>query len=201
VFAVTDRFLRPLFAAVPGRPSAKGLFDSLPEFAGSGGLCGVAVGLFAGQDEPWRVAFFDDLVCAGVAGPDGLKSWLHTGRVDELFEKAFESLPGCPVASGGALYIEADERGVIEPEQECLVLELLDAVARPRLGTVLVDLAFDYGDHAHFPEGVLAYVDDDRGRHLLLQARLPGGRWRLWWAPGDPAKIAEVVGRRVLGRV
>ncbi len=201
MFAVTDRFLRPLFAAVPGRPSAKALFDSLPEFAGSGGLCGVAVGLFADQDEPWRVAFFDDLVCAGVAGPQGLESWLRPSGVADLLERAFKTLPSCPMAPGGALYVEADDRGVIEPDQECLVLEMMDAAARPRLGTVLVELVFDYGNHTHFPEGVLAYVDDDRGRHLLLQARLPDGRWRLWWAPGDPAKIAEVAGRRVAGRV
>jgi hypothetical protein len=201
VFAVTNKILRPALSAASGWASAADLFGALPGFEGSRGTCGVAVGVFAGRGDPWHVAFFDDTRVVGVAGPDDPESRLYSGRDADLMARAFASLPECPEASGEELYIDADRRGVIEPEQECLVMSLREITRRPRRGTVLIDLVFGRAEKLRSPEGVLALVDDDRGRHLLRLVRLPDGRWRLWWEPGSPAKLAEFVDGLVDRRV
>ncbi|WP_225439874.1 hypothetical protein [Amycolatopsis eburnea] len=183
------KILKPVRAAAAGSPSALDLHDSLPGFAGDG-VCGVAVALF---DEPWTSAFFDDGTRFGVAG-DGLRrSGPSSGSVAELLGLAFARLPLRSPAPGSGLYLDADERGVLAAGQECLVLDLMEELRRPRLGTVQIDLARG----PRRPWEVVAFVDDARGRHLAVLGRRRGGRRRFWWLPGSVDGLAEIVEGRI----
>ncbi|MDQ7808130.1 hypothetical protein Q5425_30725 [Amycolatopsis sp. A133] len=191
VHAVTTKILKPVRAAAAGSATAMDLMDSLPGFIGSGGLCGVAVAM---AGEPWTSAFFDDRTRFGIAG-DGLRlSGPSPGSVAELLRPAFGRLAPLPPAPGEGLYLDADEHGVFEPEQECLVLDVLDDLRRPRLGTVQIDIV---RDGSRQPWEMLAFVDDDRGRHLAALGRRRGGHRRLWWLPGSVERLAEFVEGRV----
>ncbi len=186
---VIAKILKPVRAAAAGSPSALDLHDSLPGFDGDG-VCGVAVALF---DEPWTSAFFDDGTRFGVAG-DGLRrSGPSSGSTAELLGLAFARLPVRPPAPGEGLCLDADERGVLEPGQECLVLDLMEELRRPRLGTVQVDLARG----SRRPWEIVAFVDDARGRHLAVLGGRRGGRRRLWWLPGSVDALAEIAEGRV----
>lgn len=188
---VTTKILKPVRAAAAGAASALDLSESLPGFAGSGGVCGVAVGL---AGEPWSSAFFDDLATFGVAGEGMSLSGPSSGSVAELLGLALTRLPPCPSASGRGLYLDADERGVLEPGQECLVLGVLDDLRRPRRGTVQLDIL---RDGARRSWEMLAFVDDDQGRHLAVLSRRRGGHRRFWWLPGTVERLAEFVEGRV----
>lgn len=188
---VTTKILKPVRAAAAGSSTAVDLIESLPGFGGSGGVCGVAVAMF---DEPWTSAFFDDRTRFGVAG-DGLRlSGPSPGSVAEFLGLALTRLPPVPPAPGEGLYLDADERGVLEPEQECLLFDLMEDLRRPRLGTVQLDIV---RDGARQPWEMLAVVDDDRGRHLAALGRRRGGHRRFWWLPGSVARLAEFVEGRV----
>ncbi|WP_240521461.1 hypothetical protein [Amycolatopsis vastitatis] len=191
VHTVTTKILKPVRAAAAGSSTATDLVESLPGFLGSGGVCGVAVAM---SGEPWTSAFFDDRTRFGIAG-DGLSlSGPSPGSVAELLRLAFTRLPPLPPAPGEGLYLDADERGVLEPEQECLVLDLMDDLRRTRLGTVQLDVI---RDGARRPWEMLAFVDDDRGRHLAALGRRRGGHRRFWWLPGSVERLADFVEGRV----
>jgi hypothetical protein len=191
VHTVTTKILKPVRAAAAGSSTALDLIETLPGFPGSGGVCGVAVAVF---DEPWTSAFFDDRTRFGVAA-DGLRlSGPSPGSVAEFLALALTRLPPRPPAPGEGLYLDADERGVLEPEQECLVLDLMEDLRRPRLGTVQIDIA---RDRSQRPWEMLAFVDDDRGRHLAALGRRRGGHRRFWWLPGSVDRLAEFVEGRV----
>ncbi|MEV6873661.1 hypothetical protein [Amycolatopsis sp. NPDC051128] len=194
VHTVTSKILKPVRAVAAAASSATDLFDSLPGFAGSGGLCGVAVAMF---DAPWSSAFFDDRKTFGVAWEGAHLSGPSSGSVAELLSLAFTHLPVRPPVAGEGLYLDADERGVLEPGQECLVLDLMEELRRPRLGTVLVDFVRDRDDGPRRPWEMLAFVDDDRGRHLAVLGRRQGGHRRFWWLPGSVARLADFVEGRV----
>lgn len=188
---VTTKILKPVRAAAAGSSTAVDLIESLPGFTGSGGVCGVAVAVF---DKPWSSAFFDDRTRFGVAG-DGLSlSGPSPGSVAEFLALALTRLPPQPAAPGRGLYLDADERGVLEPEQECLVLDLMEDLRRPRLGTVQFDIV---RDGSRRPWEMLAFVDDDRGRHLAALGRRQGGHRRFWWLPGSVERLADFVEGRV----
>ncbi|WP_310969136.1 MULTISPECIES: hypothetical protein [unclassified Amycolatopsis] len=191
VHTVTTKILKPVRAAAAGSSTALDLMEALPEFPGSGGVCGVAVAM---SDEPWTSAFFDDRTAFGVAG-DGLSlSGPSPGGVAKLLRLALTRLPPLPPVPGEGLYLDADERGVLEPEQECLVLDLMDDLRRTRRGTVQFDIHRD-GSPPQWE--MLAFVDDDRGRHLAALSRPKGGHRRLWWLPGTVERLAEFVEGRV----
>jgi hypothetical protein len=191
VHTVTTKILKPVRVAAGGSSTALDLMESLPDFPGSGGVCGVAVAMY---DEPWTSAFFDDRATFGIAG-DGLRlSGPSPGGVAELLRLALTRLPPLSPAPGEGLYLDADERGVLEPEQECLVLGLMDDLRRTRRGTVQLDIACD-GSPSRWE--MLAFVDDDRGRHLAALSRPRGGHRRLWWLPGTVERLAEFVEGRV----
>ncbi len=188
---VTAKILKPVRAAAGGSSTALDLMASLPDFPGSGGVCGVAVAMY---DEPWTSAFFDDRATFGIAG-DGLRlSGPSPGGVAELLRLALTRLPPLSPAPGEGLYLDADERGVLEPEQECLALGLMDDLRLTRRGTVQLDIACD-GSPSRWE--MLAFVDDDRGRHLAALSRPRGGHRRLWWLPGTVERLAEFVEGRV----
>lgn len=189
--SVTTKILKPVRPAAAGSSTAADLVDSLPGFVGSGGVCGVAVAVY---DEPWTSAFFDDRKRFGVAG-EGLRlSGPSPGSVPEFLALALTRLPPHPPAPGAGLCLDADERGVLEPEQDCLIFDLMDDLGRSRLGTVQLDIT---RDGARWPWEMLAFVDDDRGRHLAALGRRKGGHRRFWWLPGSVARLAEFVEGRV----
>ncbi|MEV5721831.1 hypothetical protein AB0L41_48955 [Amycolatopsis mediterranei] len=191
VHAVTTKILKPVRAAAAGSATALDLMESLPGFPGSGGVCGVAVAL---AGEPWTSAFFDDRSTFGIAG-DGVRlSGPSPGGVAELFRLALARLPAVAPAAGEGLYLDADERGVLELGQECLVLDLMDDLRRTRRGTVQLDIVRD-GERSRWE--MLAFVDDDRGRHLAVLSRPRGGHRRFWWLPGTVERLAEFVEGRV----
>ncbi|HEY3465277.1 MAG TPA: hypothetical protein VGL47_09110 [Amycolatopsis sp.] len=186
VHTVTRKILGPLRKAAAGSPNALDLADTLDR--GADVVCGVAFALF---ESPWTSAFFDDGEKFGVAG-EGLRlSGPSSGSTAELLALAFARLPPRPPAPGG-LYLDADERGVLEPDQECLVLDLLEVLRRPRVGTTQVDLARG----GRRPWELAAFVDDDRGRHLAVLRR-EGGHRRLWWLPGTVERLADFAEGRV----
>ena len=189
--AVTTKILKPVRAAATGSSTAMDMMESLTGFIGTGGVCGVAVAM---SDDPWTSAFFDDRTTFGIAG-DGLSlSGPSSGGVAELLRLALTRLPVLPPVPGEGLYLDADERGVLEPEQECLVLDLMDDLRRPRRGTVQFDIAVD-GSPSRWE--MLAFVDYDRGRHLAALSRPRRGHRRLWWLPGTVERLAEFVEGRV----
>jgi len=191
VHTVTTKILKPVRPAAAGSSTAADLIESLPGFAGTGGVCGVAVAVFG---EPWTSAFFDDRTRFGVAGEGVRLSGPSPDSVAELLTLALTRLPPHPPAPGEGLYLDADERGVLEPEQECLIFDLMDDLCRPRLGTVQFDIV---RDGARWPWEMLAFVDDDRGRHLAALGRRRGGHRRFWWLPGSVERLAEFVEGRV----
>ncbi len=189
---VTTKILKPVRAAAAGSTTAADLMETLTGFVGSGGFCGVAVALCG---SPWTSAFLDDGRTFDVSG-EGLRlSGPSPGSVAELLRLAFPRLPDRSPAPGEGLYLDADERGVLEPEQECLVFDLMEDLRRPRLGTVQIDIARDGGPRR--PWEMLAFVDDDRGRHLAALGSRRGGHRRLWWLPGSLDRLAEFVEGRV----
>lgn len=189
--AVTTKILKPVRAAAAGSSTAMAMMESLTGFIGTGGVCGVAVAM---SGEPWTSAFFDDRTRFGVAG-DGLSlSGPSPGGVAELLRLALTRLPVLPPAPGEGLCLDADERGVLESEQEWPVLDLMADLRRPRRGTVQFDIARD-GSPSRWE--MLAFVDDDRGRHLAALSRPRGGHRRLWWLPGTVERLAEFVEGRV----
>jgi hypothetical protein len=191
VHAVTTKILKPVRQAALGSATAMELMETLPGFIGTGGVCGVAVAM---SGEPWTAAFFDDGEKFGIAGEGLSLSGPSPGSVAELLRLALTRLPPLPPAPGEGVYLDADERGVLEPEQECLVLGVLDDLRRTRLGTVQIDFARD-GEGR--PWEMLAFVDDDRGRRLAALGRRPGGGRRFWWLPGSVEGLAEFVEGRV----
>ncbi|GLY35789.1 hypothetical protein Amsp01_018130 [Amycolatopsis sp. NBRC 101858] len=188
---VTTKILKPVRAAAAGSSTAADLIESLPGFAGTGGVCGVAVAVFG---EPWTSAFFDDRTRFGVAGEGVRLSGPSPDSVAELLALALTRLPPHPPAPGEGSYLDADERGVLEPEQECLIFDLMEDLRRPRLGTIQFDIV---RDGARWPWEMLAFVDDDRGRHLAALGRRRGGHRRFWWLPGSVERLAEFVEGRV----
>jgi hypothetical protein len=191
VHTVTTKILKPVRPAAAGSSTAADLIESLPDFAGSGGVCGVAVAVY---DELWTSAFFDDRTRFGVAGEGLRMSGPSPGSVAEFLALALTRLPSHPPAPGKGLYLDADERGVFEPEQDCLILDLMDDLRRPRLGTVQLDIT---RDSSRWPWEMLAFVDDDRGRHLAALGRRRGGHRRFWWLPGTVERLADFVEGRV----
>ena len=179
--AVVQKILKPL------RPdmTAPELYDALPGLAGSGGLCGLAVA------ETWSAAFSDDGRKLGVA-TGGMLTEGPSGSAADLLAAAFATYPSRDPAPGTGLYLETDERGVFEPEQECLLYDLLAGIGHRRRSAVLVDVVRDGPGGPVRPWRALALVDNDRGRHLMAF----GGR-RLWWVPGSVARLAEFVDGRV----
>ncbi|KDN16395.1 hypothetical protein DV20_41890 [Amycolatopsis rifamycinica] len=188
---VTTKILKPVRAAAAGSSTAMDMMESLTGFIGTGGVCGVAVAM---SDEPWTSAFFDDRTTFGIAGDGVHLTGSSPGNVTELLRMALSRLPSLPPAPGEGLYLDADERGVLEPEQECLVLDLMDDLRRVRRGTVQFDIRRD-GSPPRWE--MLAFVDDDRGRHLAALSRPRGGHRRLWWLPGSVERLAEFVEGRV----
>lgn len=160
-------------------PEAVGLYRVLR----GGFIRGVVTGVFPARPEPWEVRFFGDADYTTVMSKLGRRARLRSGLLSALPGWVFDGLPDRPPGPGPAVRIETDDSGLI-PSQAWGNLDVIrSAVARPRLGTVLVDLAVRDAVLAEYPHGAFGLVDNDLGRYQFSAAPRPEGGWAITWAP------------------
>ena len=162
-------------------PEAVGLYRALR----GGFIRGVVTGVFPARDEPWEVRFFGDEDYTTVLHKLGSRARLRSGFLSELPGWVFDGLPDRPPGPGGLVRIETDERGLIPRGCERAVEQIRECAARPRLGTVLVDLAVRDAILAEYPHGAFGLVDNDLGRYQFSAAVGRNGRWTVTWGPAS----------------
>lgn len=149
-----------------------------------GFIRGVVTGVFPASEEPWEVRFFGDEDFTTVMSKLGRRARLRSGMLSALPGWVFDGLPDRPPGPGPAVRIETDDSGLI-PRAAWGDLDVIrQAVARPRQGTVLVDLAVRDAVLAEYPHGAFGLVDNDQGRYQFRAApRGSGGGWVVTWSP------------------
>ncbi len=150
-----------------------------------GFIRGVVTGVFPASEEPWEVRFFGDEDFTTVMSKLGRRARLRSGMLSALPGWVFDGLPDRPPGPGPAVRIETDDSGLI-PRAAWGDLDVIrQAVARPRQGTVLVDLAVRDAVLAEYPHGAFGLVDNDQGRYQFRAAPRGGGRggWVVTWSP------------------
>ncbi|MGW4395394.1 ESX secretion-associated protein EspG [Amycolatopsis nivea] len=150
-----------------------------------GFIRGVVTGVFPASEEPWEVRFFGDEDFTTVMSKLGRRARLRSGMLSALPGWVFDGLPDRPPGPGPAVRIETDGSGLI-PRAAWGDLDVIrQAVARPRQGTVLVDLAVRDAVLAEYPHGAFGLVDNDQGRYQFRAAPRGdgGGGWVVTWSP------------------
>ncbi|WP_409184520.1 ESX secretion-associated protein EspG [Amycolatopsis sp. VS8301801F10] len=151
-----------------------------------GFIRGVVTGVFPASEEPWEVRFFGDEDFTTVMSKLGRRARLRSGMLSALPGWVFDGLPDRPPGPGPAVRIETDDSGLI-PRAAWGDLDVIrQAVARPRQGTVLVDLAVRDAVLAEYPHGAFGLVDNDQGRYQFRAAPRDsgsGGGWVVTWSP------------------
>ncbi|WIV60153.1 ESX secretion-associated protein EspG [Amycolatopsis nalaikhensis] len=160
---------------------AVGLYRALR----GGFIRGVVTGVFPARREPWEVRFFGDEDYTTVLHKLGNRARLRSGFLSELPGWVFDGLPDRPPGPGRQLRIETDEGGLIPRRCEEAVEQIRECAARPRLGTVLVDLAVRDAILAEYPHGAFGLVDNDLGRYQFSAAVGRTGRWTVTWGPAS----------------
>ena len=160
---------------------AVGLYRALR----GGFIRGVVTGVFPARAQPWEVRFFGDEDYTTVLHKLGDRARLRSGFLSELPGWVFDGLPDRPPGPGEHLRIETDERGLIPRGSERAVELIRACAARPRLGTVLVDLAVRDAILAEYPHGAFGLVDNDLGRYQFSAAVDRNGRWTVTWGPAS----------------
>ncbi|WP_020664211.1 ESX secretion-associated protein EspG [Amycolatopsis benzoatilytica] len=148
-----------------------------------GFIRGVVTGVFPASEEPWEVRFFGDEDFTTVMSKLGRRARLRSGMLSALPGWVFDGLPDRPPGPGPAVRIETDGSGLIPPSAGGELDVIRAAVARPRLGTVLVDLAVRDAVLAEYPHGAFGLVDNDQGRYQFRAAPKGGGGWVVTWSP------------------
>ncbi|WP_037808327.1 MULTISPECIES: ESX secretion-associated protein EspG [unclassified Amycolatopsis] len=150
-----------------------------------GFIRGVVTGVFPASEEPWEVRFFGDEDFTTVMSKLGRRARLRSGMLSALPGWVFDGLPDRPPGPGPAVRIETDDSGLIPREAWGDLDVIRQAVARPRQGTVLVDLAVRDAVLAEYPHGAFGLVDNDQGRYQFRAAPRGGGRggWVVTWSP------------------
>ncbi|QRP46578.1 ESX secretion-associated protein EspG [Amycolatopsis sp. FDAARGOS 1241] len=176
-------------------PEAVGLYRVLR----GGFIRGVVTGVFPTREEPWEVRFFGDDDYTTVMSKRGRRARLRSGLLSALPGWVFDGLPDRPPGPGPAVRIETDHSGLVPPVAWGSLDVIRSAVARPRLGTVLVDLAVRDAVLAEYPHGAFGLVDNDQGRYQFRAAPRPDGGWVMTWTPATrgtaEAWIVEAVKR------
>jgi hypothetical protein len=160
---------------------AVGLYRALR----GGFIRGVVTGVFPAREEPWEVRFFGDEDYTTVLHKLGNRARLRSGFLSELPGWVFDGLPDRPPGPGQHLRIETDEGGLIPRRCERAVELIRECAARPRLGTVLVDLAVRDAILAEYPHGAFGLVDNDLGRYQFSAAVGRNGSWTVTWGPAS----------------
>ncbi len=149
-----------------------------------GFIRGVVTGVFPASEEPWEVRFFGDEDFTTVMSKLGRRARLRSGMLSALPGWVFDGLPDRPPGPGPAVRIETDDSGLIPREAWGDLDVIRQAVARPRQGTVLVDLAVRDAVLAEYPHGAFGLVDNDQGRYQFRAApRGRDGGWVVTWSP------------------
>ena len=158
---------------------AVGLYRALR----GGFIRGVVTGVFPARREPWEVRFFGDEDYTTVLHKLGNRARLRSGFLSELPGWVFDGLPERLPGPGRVVRIETDEGGLIPRGCERDLEVIRECAARPRLGTVLVDLAVRNAILAEYPHGAFGLVDNDLGRYQFSAAVGRTGRWTVTWGP------------------
>ncbi|WP_026360661.1 ESX secretion-associated protein EspG [Amycolatopsis nigrescens] len=169
---------------VPGMPE---LLDAMRR----GDVRGVLTGVFAGRPEPVQVQFFGGKQHAALISRVGDQAVLRTGSAEDLVRLVLEQLPDRPPGRGDVLRLDAGPLGVLGPECAAEVAHIRELGARPRLGTVLVDLSVGDKVVANHPGGTYALLDTADGRHALAGSVDCAGNWSLLCRPISTAKAGE----------
>ncbi len=181
VRTVTTKILKPVRAAAVGSATAVDLIESLTGFIGTGRR------LRRGRRDVRRAVDFGFLrrperFARRRRRPGPFRA--VSGFDAEFLRLALTRLPPRPPAPGTGLWLDVDERGVFEPEQDCLLFDLAEDLRRPRLGTVQLDVVRD-GSRS-------------RGRCSHSSTTTVAGTWRRW-AAGRPSPV--LVAARERGRL
>lgn len=171
-------------------PEAIGLYQALR----GGFIRSVVTGVFAELREPGEMRFFGDEDFTTVLSKAGDQARLRAGFLSTLPGWVFDGLPEREAEPGEIVVIQADEHGRIEPDQHEALAAMRAVVARPRFGTVLVDLTVRDAVCAEYPHGAFGLVDNDLGRYLFSASLDGDRRWTIWVVPGHP------LARRALDR-
>ncbi len=176
---------------------AVGLYRALR----GGFIRGVVTGVFPARREPWEVRFFGDEDYTTVLHKLGSRARLRSGFLSELPGWVFDGLPDRPPGPGRAVRIETDEGGLIPSRCRRDVEVIRACAARPRLGTVLVDLAVRDAILAEYPHGAFGLVDNDLGRYQFSAAVGRGGRWTVTWGPASRSTAEQWIVEAVQSHV
>ncbi|GAA3556989.1 ESX secretion-associated protein EspG [Amycolatopsis ultiminotia] len=148
-----------------------------------GFIRGVVTGVFPARREPWEVRFFGDADYTTVMTRSGRRARLRSGLLSALPGWVFDGLPDSPPGPGPAVRIETDHSGLV-PSAAWGDLDVIRAAAaRPRRGTVLVDLTVRDAVLAEYPHGAFGLIDNDEGRYQFRAAPRQGGGWTISWTP------------------
>lgn len=162
-------------------PEAVGLYRALR----GGFIRGVVTGVFPARAEPWEVRFFGDEEYTTVLHKLGSRARLRSGFLSALPGWVFDGLPERAPGPGRAVRIDTDEGGFIPRRFARDLAVIRECAARPRLGTVLVDLAVRDAILAEYPHGAFGLVDNDLGRYQFSAAVDHAGRWSITWGPAS----------------
>ncbi|MBB4687756.1 hypothetical protein BJY18_005241 [Amycolatopsis jiangsuensis] len=148
-----------------------------------GFIRGLVTGVFPARPDPWEVRFFGDADYTTVMTKSGRRARLRSGLLSALPGWVFDGLPERPPGPGPAVRIETDRSGLV-PSAAWGELDVIrSAAARPRHGTVLVDLTVRDAVLAEYPHGAFGLIDNDQGRYQFRAAPRPAGGWTITWTP------------------
>ncbi|WP_232376508.1 ESX secretion-associated protein EspG [Amycolatopsis aidingensis] len=176
-------------------PAAVALYRTLR----AGHIRGVVTGVFADRAEPLQVRFFGDQDCATVLNVVGGEVLLRSGSVRGLPQWAFDDIRDVPRGPGGFVELRADEHGLLPGRAADTVAMIRRSVARPRYGTVLVDLSVRDRIRSEYPRGAFVLFDNDVGRYFLGTSVNERGHWVLQYAPAGRAHAERWVEHAALG--
>jgi hypothetical protein len=174
-------------------PEAVGLYRALR----GGFIRGVVTGVFPAKPEPWEVRFFGDEDYTTVLNKLGDQARLRSGFLSSLPGWVFDGLPERQPGPGASYRIETDEQGLISPDYAPALAAIRAAVARPRLGTVLVDLAVRDAILAEYPHGAFGLLDNDLGRYQFSASVDSAGCWTITWGPANRTTAEQWIVRAV----
>jgi hypothetical protein len=178
-------------------PEAVGLYRALR----GGFIRGIVTGVFLARPEPWEVRFFGDEDYTTVLTKLGDQARLRSGFLSSLPGWVFDGLPDRQPGPGKSLEIRTDEQGLVSTECAAALDAIRECVARPRLGTVLVDLVVRDAILAEYPHGAFGLLDNDLGRYQFSASVDSAGRWKITWGPANRNTAEQWIVRAVQNHV
>jgi hypothetical protein len=174
-------------------PQAVGLYRALR----GGFIRGAVTGVFPARSRPWEVRFFGDEEYTTVLNTFDTQARLRSGFLSALPGWVFDGLPEHQPGPGEFLQIRADSNGLVTAESAAELAILRELAARPRLGTVLVDLTVRNAVLTEYPHGAFGLIDNDLGRYQFSASREPDGGWTIAWGPATRHTAEQWIVRAV----